>query len=79
MIESAKNSEYVRTGKIVDRLPRRARLPKKSAPHTDKELEAFKKANQFKLDKETVHYFAQTHEVGMDRRAISGGNTEQSE
>ena len=77
MVERAKTFKLVQTGKVMDKLPRRAKLTKKNP--TDTDLEKFRKENQFKLDKETVHYFAQTLEAGMDRRAISGGNDEIAE
>ena len=77
MVERAKTFKLVQTGKVMGKLPRRAKLFKKNPTETD--LEMFRKENQFKLDKETVHYFAQTLEAGMDRRAISGGNNEIAE
>ena len=76
MVEMAKNIKYVQTGKIMGKLPNRAVLKKNP---TDTELEKFRKENQFKLDKQTIHYFAQTLEAGSDRRVISGGNNETAE
>ena len=77
MVEMAKTFKLVQTGKVLGKLPGRAKLNKKNS--TDTELEAFRKANQYKLDKQTIHYFAQTLEAGMERRAISGNRDEQAE
>lgn len=79
MVERAKNYKFSQTGTVCEKLPKRATLPKKREPYTDKELETFKKVNQYKLDKQTIHYFAQPLEAGMDRRVISGGRDEQPE
>ncbi|NBW33692.1 MAG: hypothetical protein EBR30_01400 [Cytophagia bacterium] len=76
MVEMAKNIKYVQTGKIMGKLPNRAVLKKNPS---EKELETFRKENQFKLDKQTIHYFAQTLESGSERRVISGGNNEVAE
>ncbi len=72
MVEIAKTFKLVQTGVVMGKLPNRAKLDKKNP--SDSELEKFRKDNQFKLDKQTIHYFAQTIEAGSDRRAISGGN-----
>lgn len=77
MVEAAKTFKLVQTGKVSGKLPRRAKLTKK-AP-TETELDRFRKENQFKLDKEAIHYFAQPIESGMDRRVISAGNDEITE
>lgn len=77
MVEAAKTFKLVQTGKVMGKLPNRAKLNKKNPTETD--LEKFRKDNQYKLDKQTIHYFAQTLEVGLDRRAISGGNDENTE
>jgi hypothetical protein len=73
MVEMAKTFKLVQTGKVMGKLPNRAVLKKNP---TDTELEKFRKENQFKLDKQTIHYFAQTLEAGSDRRVISGSNDE---
>ena len=77
MVERAKNLKFIQTGKIMDKLPSRRKLSKKNP--TEAELAAFRKENEFRLDRQTVHYFAQTLEAGMDRRAISGGRDETPE
>jgi hypothetical protein len=77
MVERAKTYKLVETGKVMGKLPRRAVLAKKN--RTESELEKFRKENQFKLDKECIHYFAQPMEAGMDRRVISGGRDEVAE
>jgi len=77
MVEKAKTYKLVQTGIVPGKLPRRAKLSKKNP--TETELEKFRKENQFKLDKETIHYFAQPVEVGMDRRVISGGKSDTEE
>ena len=76
MVEMAKTFKLVQTGKVMGKLPNRAKLNKKNP--TDTELDTFRKENQYKIDKQTIHYFAQTLEAGMDRRAISGGRDETS-
>ena len=77
MVEMAKTFKLVQTSKVMGKLPKRAKLNKKNP--SDTELEAFRKENQFKLDKQTIHYFAQPLETGMDRRVISGGKDEVAE
>jgi len=77
MVEIAKTFKLVQTGIVSGKLPSRAKLNKKTP--TDTELEKFRKENQYKLDKQTIHYFAQGIETGSDRRAISGGNDEIAE
>lgn len=74
MVEAIKVYKFTQTGKVMGKLPRRAKLTKK-AP-SDADLEKFRKENQYKVDKEVAHYFAQPVEAGMDRRVISGGNDE---
>jgi hypothetical protein len=74
MVERAKAFKLVQTGKVPGKLPNRLKLAKKNP--TDTDLENFRKENQFRLDKQTIHYFAQTLEAGMDRRAISGNRDE---
>ena len=77
MVERIKMNYFAQTGKVMGKLPNRLKLAKK-AP-SDAELAAFRKANEFRMDKQVVHYFAQTIEMGMDRRAISGGRDEAAE
>jgi len=77
MVEMAKTFKLVQTGKVMGKLPKRAKLNKKNP--SDTELETFRKENQYKLDKQTIHYFAQSLEPGMDRRVISGGKDEAAE
>ena len=77
MVERAKTFKLVQTGKVVGKLPNRLVLAKKNP--TDNELAAFRKENEFRLDKQTIHYFAQSIEMSMDRRAISGGRGESAE
>ena len=77
MVERAKTFKLVQTGKVMGKLPNRLTLAKKNP--TDNELAAFRKINEFRLDKQTIHYFAQTLEASMDRRAISGGRDEVTE
>ena len=77
MVEMAKTFKLVQTGKVMGKLLKRAKLNKKNP--SDTELEAFRKENQYKLDKQTIHYFAQSLEPGMDRRVISGGKDEAAE
>lgn len=77
MVEMAKTFKLVQTGVVPGKLPNRAKLNKKNP--TDTELEAFRKENQYKLDKQTIHYFAQSIEAGSDRRAISGGQDNMTE
>jgi hypothetical protein len=74
MVERAKTFKLVQTGVVSGKLPRRAKLTKKNP--SDTEMDKFRKENQFKLDKETIHYFAQPLEAGMERRVISGGRDE---
>jgi len=74
MVERAKTFKLVQTGVVPGKLPRRAKLMKKNP--SDTEMDKFRKENQFKLDKETIHYFAQPLEAGMERRVISGGRDE---
>jgi hypothetical protein len=74
MVERAKTFKLVQTGVVPGKLPRRAKLTKKNP--SDTEMDKFRKENQFKLDKETIHYFAQPLEAGMERRVISGGRDE---
>lgn len=74
MVEMAKTFKLVQTGVVPGKLPNRAKLAKKNP--TDAELDKFRKENQFKLDKQTIHYFAQTIEAGSERRLVSGGNDE---
>ena len=73
MVEAIKVYKFTQTGKVMGKLPRRAHLDKKVS---DADLEKFRKENQFKVDKEVAHYFAQPMEASMDRRVISGGNDE---
>ena len=77
MVEMAKTFKLVQTGVVPGKLPNRAKLAKKNP--SDTELEKFRKENQFKLDKQTIHYFAQTIEAGSERRMISGSTDEISE
>ena len=77
MVEMAKNIKYVQTGVVPGKLPNRLKLSKKNP--TDTEMDAFRKANQYRLDKQTIHYFAQTLEAGSERRMVSGGNDEIAE
>ena len=74
MVEMAKTFKLVQTGVVPGKLPNRAKLAKKNP--TDADLDKFRKENQFKLDKQTIHYFAQTIEAGSERRLVSGGNDE---
>ena len=71
MVEMAKTFKLVQTGVVMGKLPNRAKLSKKNP--TDTDLEKFRKENQFKLDKQVIHYFAQTLEAGSERRMVSGG------
>lgn len=77
MVEMAKTFKLVQTGVVMGKLPNRAKLNKKNP--TDTELEKFRKENQYKLDKQTIHYFAQGIETSSDRRVISGGQDDMAE
>lgn len=77
MVEMAKTFKLVQTGVVMGKLPNRAKLSKKNP--TDTDLEKFRKENQFKLDKQVIHYFAQTLEAGSERRMVSGGQDNMTE
>jgi hypothetical protein len=77
MVEMAKNIKSYQDKAILSKIPRRSKLVKKNP--SDTELEKFRKENQFRLDKDTIHYFAQTIEAGADRRVISGGRDDVAE
>ena len=77
MVEMAKTVKSYQTGAIVSKIPRRAKLVKKNP--SDTELDKFRKENQFRLDKDTIHYFAQTIESSSERRMISGNRDEATE
>lgn len=76
MVERAKALKFAQTGKVMGKLPNRAKLAKKNP--SEKDLDTFRKENQFKLDKQTVHYFAQGIDVSSERR-MATSSTEQSE
>lgn len=77
MVELAKNVKSYQRGAIMSKIPQRVKLVKKNP--TETELDKFRKENQYRLDKDTIHYFAQTIELGSDRRAISGNRDEAAE
>jgi hypothetical protein len=77
MVERAKSLKFAQTGKVMGKLPNRISLAKKNP--TEKELDAYRKENQFKLDKQTVHYFAQSIESGSERRLMSTSSSETAE
>lgn len=77
MIEFVKNYRGAMTGTVVTRLPRRAKITKKNP--TDVELEKFRTENKYKVDKETVFYFAQKLGADSDRSSRVQGRNDSAE
>jgi hypothetical protein len=62
MVETAKTLRNISWG---TKLPPRRKLGEKA---TQSQREAFAKLDRFALDKDTIHYFAQTNDARFDRR-----------
>lgn len=65
-IHKVKTLKHVQNGTILTKIPKRAYL---SANATDAERAQFRKADEFRVDMDTIHYFMQPMESGSDRRA----------
>lgn len=74
MIETTKSLRNIMWG---DKIPHRAKFTKRNP--TDKEREEFSKKFAYQLDKECLHYFAQSNEFSQERRTSSYSRNQSEE